>query len=410
MDLFADFLLGTGEEDFDEMGGFTNLLTRNGYMLKLLLRGTPGFETLQGGKKIRGDVMIREISTARNYKPREKQSWPDPQVMDNWEVPYRFTVDHMTWSDQDTILNEGSDRTQIFINMRKKLKTRCVTSLAHFLEDQCWALPVWADMEKFNGRVPNSLALFCNELEGSAGTNHGLFYSYRTAGGGNNEVMGLSKTEYGPTWDNARVGYKRAGLITSGSGRHLFEAFDDLILECSIKQLPGPDGPAASPSTSTHNVAVTNKKGFTQFQAALRMNQDYFRMGEQDPAYPGPKFDGIQLLYIPALNTAAIYPTGQNAAYGAETAYSTWDDTTNNSAYDDEAGTDNVNNDGPRYHVLDFDWLHKGFHKARYFKMLGRKDPTDQVADHVVPVDNWHQNFCRDMRRQGCIYPTASIA
>ena len=410
MDLFADFLVSTGENDFDAEGGLTNLLTRKGYMLKLLLRGSAGFTTLQGGQKIRGDVMIREISTARNYKPREKQSWPDPQVLDNWEIPWRFTVDHMAWSDHEMVLNQPGGGTQQFVDMRKKLKMRCVTSLAHFMEDQCWALPVHADMEAFSGKVPNSLALFCNELEGSAGTNHGLYYSYRTAGGGNNEVMGLSKTTYGPTWDNARKGYARVGALTSGSGTHLFEAFDDIVLECNIQQLPGPDGASNSPAMSTHNVAVTNKKGYTNFMAALRVNQDWFRMDAQDPAYPGPKFNGIQLVYIPTLDTAPIYPTAANAAYGAETAYSTWDDTTNTSAYDSDAGTDTADNDGPRYHVIDFDWLHKGFHSARYFKMLGRKDPSNQVADHIVPVDNWHNNFCRDFRRQGCIYPIASLA
>lgn len=400
MDLFTDFLLSTGASDLGGPQGITNLLTRRGYLLKALLRGGPGFKTLQGGSSIRGDVMIRDVSTARNYKPNEKQSWPNPQVLDSWGIPWRFTVDHMTWNDQEVELNASANmsedaQAQAFVDMRKKIKMRCVTSLAHFLEDQLFAKPVYSDMELTSGRVPNSLALFSNELQNTAGTNNGLYYTYRTAGGGNNEVMGLNKTTYS-AWDNARASYSSIGTSAAG---HLFSAFDDVILETGIQQLPGPDGGMASDPMSSLNLCVTGKAGFKNFQHSLRINQDWFRMGEQNPAYPGPNFDGITLMYLPSLDTATIYPTAQAAAIGAETDYGTWDDTSNTT----------VPNLGPRYHLFDFSVLHKGFHSARYFKMLKEKSPSNQVTDHVIPVDNWHNNFCRDLRKQGCIYPSVDI-
>jgi len=408
VDLFTDFLLATGDADVGGANGINNLLSRKGYMLQLMLRGRDGFESCQGGNKIRGDVLIRDVSTYRTYKPGQKQTWSNPQVLDNWEIDWRFSLDHMAWNDQEIELNASPDlqseyRYQQFVNMRRKINMRTVTSMAHGMEDEFWALPSKADMEDSAGKEINSLALFSNELQNAAGTLNGLYSSYRAS----KEVQGINKETFS-AWDNARAEYKNIG-VTSGSAPHLFDAFDDIILETGIKQVPGPEGAEMSDAPSVHNVCVTGKRGFTNFQRSLRVNQDWFRMGSQNPAYPGPTFNGIQLLYVQALDTAPIYPTAANAAYGTETTYSTFDDATNNSALDIGAGTDSANNDGPRYHFLDFDWLHKVMHSRRYFRKLPMKSPSNQATDHVIPCDTWHNNMCRDFRRQGIVYPTATI-
>ena len=394
MDLFTDFLLSTGPADLGGPDDICNLLARRGYMLQFLLRGREGHKTVQGGSKMRGDVLIRDIGTARDYKPGEKQSWPDPQVLDNWEIPWRFTVDHMAWNDQQVELNASSRlkesvQFQEFISMRKKLTMRTVTSLAHTMEDQLWALPVWADMEQSSGKTPQSLLNFSNELPS------GLYYSYTTTGGGNQEVQGLSKATYS-LWDNARESYSTVGADAAG---HLFRAFDNIMLDLGIKPIPGPQGAEMSEPESTPNICATNKVGFAQFQRSLRANQDWFRMGPQDPAYPGPNFNGVQLLYVEALDTAPVYPTAQVAALGAETAYG---------AYDNPANTtlNLTGNAGARYHFFDFTYTHKAVYQNRIFKRLPMKSPSNQVTDHVIPVDNWHNNMCRDPRRQGCVYPS----
>jgi len=211
-----------------------------------------------------------------------------------------------------------------------------------------------------------------------------------------------------PTWDNARSAYKNIGVATGTN--HLFEAFDDVILETGIKQLPGPGGAEASDPESHFNVCVTGKRGYTIFQNALRVNQDWFRMGAQNPAYPGPNFNGVQLMYVEALDTAPIYPTAADLVIGAEKSYSTWDDTTNNKGADPILGADDVHNNGPRYHFLDFSCTHKAMHSRRYFKKLPMKSPSNQATDHVIPCDTWHNNLCRDLRRQGIVFPAAAIA
>jgi len=417
VDLFTDFILATGEADFGGPNDVVNLLTRRGYMLQLMLRGREGFESIQGGSKIRGDVLIRDVSTYRTYKPGVKQTWPNPQVLDNWEIDWRFSLDHMAWNDQEIELNaspnlKDSIRYQQFVNMRKKINMRTITSQAHGMEDEFWAVPSFADMEGSAGKDINSLALFSNELQAwdtaTHGVSNGLYSSYRAAGAGNNEVMGINKITF-PTWDNARSGYKSAGLAT-GTAPHLFEAFDDVILSTGIKELPGPGGAEASDPKSIHNVCVTGKTGYTNFQRALRLNQDWFRMGAQNPAYPGPNFNGIQLMYVEALDTAAIYPTAADDEHGTESIYGTWDDTTNTSAPDHTSGNDTADNDGPRYHFLDFSYLHKAMHSRRYFRKLPMKSPSNQATDHVIPCDTWHNNLCRDLRRQGIVFPMAHIA
>jgi len=356
---------------------------------------------VQGGSKMRGDVMIRDISTARNYKPGEKQTWPDPQVLDNWEVDWRFTVDHIAWNDQQVELNASTNlreeiQHQEFVSMRKKLTMRTVTSLAHEMEDQLWALPSYADMEQSAGKVPQSLALFSNELGVVTGANGvGLYASYQSGNSGNDSVQGLSKVTY-PLWDNARAGYDVYGGHANG---HLFEAFDEIMLDLSYGPLPGPQGAEMSDPMSRPYVCATNKDGFRMFQSSLRQNQDWFRMGPQNPAYPGPNFDGVELVYVKALDTAEIYPTAEAAA--DTSTHSTY------SNYDDDSGPANR---GPRFHFFDFQTLHKSVYSNRIFKRLPMKSPSNQVTDHVIPVDNWHNNMCRDLRRQGIVYPTTDVS
>ena len=389
MDLFTDFLLATGPADIGGAQGLQNLITRNSYFLKYLVSGGPGVKMCQGGSSIRGDVMIRESSTYTSYKPGEKMSWVNPQVTEDYQCYWRFSLDHIAYTDQEVMLNNETGgqyrsdvRIQAFIDMRKKINMRGVTSLIHGMEDELWTVPNYNDMELQGGRQVQSLALFSNELP------QGLYADYDATG----LVQGINKTTYS-AWDNARAPYGSYGAVGSGQTPHLFEAMDEIMMDLNYDQMPAMGAEYTDPTTRPQ-VIVTQKDGILNFKAALRQNQDWFRHGPDDPKY-GAQFDGIQLERVNALETAAIYPTAENAALGAESSYGLYSDTTNTTA----------DNAGPRYHFLDFSTLHKITHTERFFTYLDVKKPSNQATTNIIPIDSWHNNFCRDLRRQGVVYP-----
>ncbi len=398
MDLHTDFIRATGQGQIDSPESFRNLLTRHSYMLRYMVGGGPGQKMAQGGRDIRGDVMIREVSTFRNYKPGVKQTWVNPQVTEDYSCPWRFSVDQVAWNDQEFMLQADTGpqfqmgvRVQEFIDMARKVNMRGVTSLIHGLEDQLFTLPVYSQQELSSGNEVQSLALFSNELPS------GLYYSYQSgAPGGADTVQGINKVTY-PAWDNQRVGYDEVGGFSTAN--HLFHAMDEIIIDLQYDRMPS-IGAEYSDAPTMPKVCVTQKQGVLNFKRSLRVNQDWFRMGPSDPSYDA-MFDGIVMFRIEALDTAPIYPTGENVAPGSETGntYSTWDDTTNNTP----------NNDGPRYHFFDFECLHKIVHNVRFMRWLEKKSPSNQITDHVIPIDSWHNNLCRDIRRQGIVYPIASI-
>ena len=397
MDLFTDFILATGPADIGGAQGLQNLISRNSYSLKWMVQGGPGVKMCQGGSSIRGDVMIREVSTYTTYKPQDKQTWSNPQVTENYSCPWRFSLDHISWTDQEIMLNNATGpeykddvRIQAFIDMRKKVNMRGVTSLIHGMEDEMWALPDYDEMELTAGSGVQSLPLFSNEISGANGA--GLYASYQSGNGGADTVQGIDKTTYS-AWDNARASYAAVGQHATS---HLFEAFDDVFMEVQYEKMPGIGAEYTDPISKPYVVA-TQKDGVIFFKRSLRLNQDWYRHGPDDPKY-GAQFDGTQIEWIKALDTAPIYPTVTAAAdTSTHTTYGAYDSTTNTTG-------------GPRYHVLDFMTLHKICHSQRFFTYLPNKRPSNQATTNILPIDSWHNNFCRDLRRQACVYPSANIS
>jgi len=369
-----------------------NHLNRHGYGLPYLLKGAEGFKSLQGGKDIRFDNLMTEVSTYRTFRPGEKQTWSNPQVTNYGTVPWRFSMDEQNLNLVQILLQSNemsSDRRALyFVEEQAKIEMRSTISMAHGLEDELWALPVESEMEAEAGQTPNSLPLFCNEM------GDGLFTSYRT---GNKEVLGIDTDDY-PVWDNQRTDYKSVGAL-SGTDPHLFTAFDDILQDLKFQQIPGPDGAMYSDGAYGMKACFTQKAGVTNFMQSLRINQDYFRVGAQDPAYPNPVFAGIPMIRVEALETAEIYPTAAAAADSAETTYSTYDDTSNTT----------LTNAGPRYKFVDFTCTQKAVHEARYFFKDKMKEPSNQVDVRIQPILIYHNNICQERRRLGEVYPSANI-
>tara|TARA_R110002020_G_scaffold134211_2_gene299338 strand:+ start:1937 stop:3121 length:1185 start_codon:yes stop_codon:yes gene_type:complete len=389
---FVDLMQNTTSVGLNTPNKLRSHLNRHGYGLPYMLKGAEGFKSLQGGKDIRFDNLMTEVSTYRTFRPGEKQTWSNPQVTNYGTTPWRFSMDEQNMNLVQILLqsNEmsGDRRATYFVEEQSKIEMRSTISMAHGLEDELWALPVEADMEAEAGTTPNSLNVFCNEMS------DGLYTSYRT---GSKNVLGINTDTYS-VWDNQRSGYKSTGLLT-GTAPHLFTAFDDILQDLSFSQIPGPDGAMFSDNAYGMKACFTQKAGVTNFMNSLRVNQDYFRVGAQDPAYPNPVFNGIPIIRVEKLETAPIYHTAHDVASGSETSYG---------AYDATTGGTNIFG-GPRYHFIDFTCTQKAVHEARYFYKDKMKEPSNQVDVRIQPILIYHNNICQERRRQGIVYPTQDI-
>ncbi len=392
---FTDLVQNTTSVAINSGTKLRNQINRHGYALDYMLRGAEGFKSLQGGKDIRFDSLFKEVSTYRTYKPGEKQTWSNPQVTTTSSTPWRFSMDEMTYDMAEVLLQSNemsSDRKAMYyVDTQSKVEMSSVISMAHGLEDELFALPDHAEMEEASGQTPNSLNVFCNEMP------DGLYTSYRTA---DSKVLTIDTTLH-PTWDNQRSAYNSVGLHT-GTAPHLFSAFDDILQDLSFSQVPGPDGKMISESGNALGMKAcfTQKAGVTNFQQALRVNQDYYRVGaSQDAAYPHPVFNGIPIIRIDQLETNAIYPTVGTAAPGLETTYGVYSSTANTAA----------TNAGPRYHFIDFTCTQKAVHEARYFHKGALKEPSNQVDVKIQPVLLYHNNITQERRKCGIVYPSADI-
>ena len=170
LEIFDDLMNITDVAVTGRAKHLTNLATKSTYILPRFLRNPEGggqTEIFQGGKKIRMYRMFDEKSTRKHYRPAEPQKWTRPQVTDFSEVEWRYTVDHMSWTDQEVEFNTGGmnreGRKAGYKNFKDVLETRFWTSMMNGFEDDLFAQPDFAGMVSAGGLKPFSIPCFVNE-------------------------------------------------------------------------------------------------------------------------------------------------------------------------------------------------------------------------------------------------------
>lgn len=386
IEVFEDFVLSTSPANLTGPNDIVNDCTKNKYILGRFMRGREMARMVQGGEYIKDEIYLEEKRTSRNYKINEKQNWQNPQVLERWSTPWRFTMDEITWTDQEVELNNAdlsdSARFKKYKDMKYSKEMRTWTGLMNFLEENLVAPPDYDEMEGTDGTTPYSIPTFITE-KNAVPTNW--------TANSQTSVMGID-TEVYSKWDNQRVTYARAAALSSGSGRHLLNAFDSCARQMSFDSLPMYAN--LSERRNAPYFWMASDLGVYTYEDALRVNQDTFRWGGgQDPAYPHPTHKGVDILYNSSLDGALLHPTGD--ANGTVDSYEA-----------DDSGTTNA---GPRYYGVDARYMLKAIHARRFFFKKPAFSPSNQPWNHIMPVDLWHNNCCRSRQRQGLIYPSADI-
>jgi len=377
---FTDFVKTTGPAYFTSPEKFLNEAVKTTYSLPRFLKGKDMDKVIQGGEDIKDDIMFDEANTFTNYSPNAEFTWTMPQVVTEVSIPWRFSTDHMSWTDQEVTLNIGAGRTRnsvktMFKRLRKKIEQRCWTSVVNGMEAKIWADAngKTGDMETTSGEEQFSIPSFITE----ASTYHANGWS---------TIMGVDpQTE--SKWRNQVENYDYNDPDdTDGDADGLIDAFDNMCTDVGF--MPPMDfhsehfEPAYDPTY--HQFIACSKGGLNQYKRLLRAANDTL-VRKQDASYGKPQFDGIDLVRVAHLDDASIdWEADGNSS--TETASAT---------------------PGYRYFWVNGNYLTPIFHNERYFY---KKDPyflEKQPWSWVCPIDIWWNVFCQSRQRQGIVAPGA---
>ena len=385
LETFNDFMTATGPTFLTSANDVVNEAVKHKYVLRRFLKGADMARVVQGGTKIKDSLMFDEKSTRRHYQPNDTFTWQNPQVLDEWETDWRFTVDHMSWTDHELELQIGEGMTtgarhQVYKRVKRVKEQRMWTSFLNGFEEDLWAAPSYADMEDSGGSQPYSLACFINEnaLSGQApGAPHddGSATDWATLEGidpGTESKWRCQQSTYGND-------------LTYGPDSKLFGAFDEMYYKVRFDSLPTKEEFGAGSSGA--QFIACSRSGLIHYQTMLRASQDLF-VSKQDPAYMTPKYAGIDLVYVSELDTASIFlDDAASDAFTTEAAHT---------------------KKGGRYWFIDGTYINPVFHTRRYMKRHPVMRHPNQPFTWTQPVDCWHNLICRSVQRQGMVSPSAA--
>lgn len=391
IDVFTDFMLSTGPAFLTGPEDIVNDAVKVTYTLPRFIFGKTMREMIQGGNSIKDNIFLGVDSNSANYKPNAEFNYRNPQVLTQWSISWRFTKDEMVWTDHEIGLNTGEmsegARHQKFKTLKFSKEQNLYTGLMQFVDDQFWAQPDTVEMEASDGEKPYTLAAFITQggagappLQGATG-----IAPLDGFGGTWTTVMGINPTTK-VAWRNAVEPYDGFGAMVGFAGdKHIFTAMSRIYYRLRFDRLPR--HPQYSDPTSAPTFIPASLFGLTRYEDSLRVNQDTFvTAGRQDPAFDGPQYRGIELVYVSDLDAAALYNNTGTPASEAAAAIT-----------------------GPRFWFVNGQYILKTIHRDRFFYKKPPFSPSKQPYTHIMIVDIWHNNVCRSRKRQGMVVPEANV-
>ena len=385
-DVFADFAATTDDTYFDSPDKLINQATERSPLLGKFLKASGTAKIIKGGERMRFQTFFDEVNTAVDYGgPNPTLSISNPQIVTEGVADWRFSADHMAWTDHEIGLQVNTSMTREARYRRIRdlyavKEQRLATSIIKHMEDHLFAAPV-ESMEGTAGSVPFSIPCFITENDNGQDPQI-------SGGSWSTTLEGIDPSA---NWSNQVATYDAsdAGIdLTSGSETYpdteakanvLFSAFDEMMHLVQYNPLPMYEG--QSESLNSPNFIATSKAGRRAFMSSLRLlNDQLVANSRQDPAYLNPLYAGIPVIYASKLDTAGLYGTGL-ATEAAATVKA------------------------PRYYWIDTDVLCKVFHDERYFSRKQPQPHPNQPFSHVMWVDCWHQLVCTERRKLGIISP-----
>jgi hypothetical protein len=431
---FNDFMTATGPAYLTSADQVINEAVKNTYAFSRLLKGKTSEQTIQGGTEIRDVIMFDDSRTYDHYQPNDTFVWRNPQVTDYIRCPWRFHIDHMSWTDAEVELNSGETAasTKVAYKRLKRIKEqRMWTSMLNGFEEDLWAVPSVSGMEDESGKLPYSLPYFITEVAKGFSNSLGRrgMAPYTSASNTASTIMRISPftenrwTNLVELYDcqpnalnptNAQWGavterslstntvYSQDGASTANVG-NLFNAMDVMFMRLKY-EAPSTRQQYFENDTLNRQMILTSRQGVQNYRNALRLSNDTL-VSYQDASYSSPSYAGVDVTYCSDLDSAAIYPAHSTTVTQSLDGY-------NGRAVADGAfgyfGTESGANTivkAPRYYFVNGNYLTPIFHARRYFKQHEVLRHPNQPFTYVQPVDCWSNLFCNSRQRHGVVAP-----
>ena len=436
---FNDFMSTTGPSYLTSADQVINEAVKNTYAFSRLLKGKTSEQTIQGGTEIRDVIMFDDSRTYDHYQPNDTFVWRNPQVTDYVRAPWRFHIDHMSWTDAEVELNSGetSASTKVAYKRLKRIKEqRMWTSMLNGFEEDLWAVPSIANMESDSGKLPYSLPYFLTEIAQDFGGALGrrgtapFTASTNTA----HTVMRISPftenrwtnvvelynckstaltplgTDWGTTSNVSLVSntvYSQGANSTASVG-NIFSAMDVMFMRLKY-EAPSTRQQYFENDNLNRQMILTSRAGVQQYRNALRLSNDTL-VSYQDASYSSPAYAGVDVTYCSDLDNAAIFPAQSSSMaaqqfVAASTGYNAQTASNGNfPQFGTEFGTNTIVQ-APRYFFVNGNYLTPIFHARRYFKQHEALRHPNQPFTYVQPVDCWSNLFCNSRQRHGVVAP-----
>lgn len=390
MSQFTEFVNQTGATYLTSETERVNDAQKNNYnTLGYLSRGQQMADVLQGGSNIKDILYLETTRRARSYKPMEDQAYVAVQTGITWTGEWRCWMTDIVITDQELEMNAGAvfskeHRAQKFKDLWFTKQQQAHSDAMDYIEERYWAPANTLQMESATGQEMYSLAALLNEY--TSGLPDAL-----NPGGAWTTKLGINPVTH-PNWDNQRFDYvdRLATNSLTYNAKSLIAVFNKAWSKLQFRP------PAHDKQYFEQETAQPINVVFTSLQGRLNLMQSYQASNQlwadtHDPFF-NPMFAGAPVVYVAALDAAAIYPTGAAGALSTEL---------------DTAGTTNA---GPRYYLIQPKYLRTVFHADRWMANLGKMKDVRQPTTNIWPIDTWSNTVPRSLKRHAVIYPSVDAA
>lgn len=390
INLFSEFVAITGPTYLTSARAVVNDAQKTNYnTLGYLLRGQGMADVLQGGAEIRDYIFLEAVRRSRTYKPNERQTYTNPQTGVTWTIPWRFFLTDMVWTDEEIELQAGGNMSreakfQVYKDLYWRKQQQLYTDQADHWEEVFWAVPDTTEMEAAGGQEIYSIPAMINEFA------NGLPTAIHP-GGAWTTKQGIDPTAAGnENWVPQQFQYAPnlagGGFDPDDFDDNVIGFLDQAFMALDFRPPPVYKEYFEQAYTRPVGVIFTQLEGRSKLMRLYRTSQDRW-VDIRDP-YNNPTYMNAPIVYVRQLDTAAIYPTG---AGGALDLFDTI--------------TGGVDVAGPRYYLIQPEYLRPVFHAQRYFKNLGIMTDIEQPTTHIMPVNTYANLATRSLRRHAILYP-----
>lgn len=375
---FGQWVNSTRETLLTDPKYIVNEVSAQSYTLARLIDQGNAFRNVRAGKSIVERVKVLDQGTYTAYSPGQPRSPTRINPIRNIEYKWTFGESSVLYTDAEVELNEGGSEYEQFKSFRTGFRQDGITDHINGVEAALWAAPATATMVAPSGataQVPMSIPCFVTEDEVR-------FRPPSTpwADSAAPSVAGIDPTTV-TAWRNALVRYDSTQKADPYTG--IIAGLDSLMVQLNFQSL-GKAGDAFQFTNLGDLTIFTNRDGLNNVQALYRNAQDEY-VTKKDAAYFGVMHNGVPVVYVSALDTAALEPNASTSASTYTGAYTTGK---------------------PRFFVINRKFLAPIWHPKNF---MNEKEAipggiTGRDTEAIFYV-SWWLIACNSRRRQGLLAP-----